>query len=161
MRCGRGFTLVELVLVLVLVGALAVVAVPRFSRTTFDLAAAAGELVAAIRHTQQLAMSHSGIDRDSDGNPDRYQIAITATGYTVSLVDLDSTSSVADPVTGAASYTESWSGMALSPAVTLAFDGRGRPASSIGWSGNGVTVTLTLAGESTSIDVERTTGYAR
>lgn len=156
MKHQRGFTLVELVLVIILVGVLAVYAAPRFDRDAFDVAAAADELTEAIRYTQEMAMSHSGMDDDGDNNPDNYRIAISTSGYTVSLVDSNSVANVPNPVTRAASYTESWSGISLSPATTINFNSRGRPDLAAD-----VTITLSLGGESETVTIERQTGFAR
>ncbi len=156
MTAQRGFTLVELILVIVIVGVLAVYAAPRFDRDAFDVASAADELIEAIRYTQEMAMSHSGIDDDGDGNPDNYRITLSGGGYTVSLVDSNSTTNVPNPVTNAASYTESWSGISLGPATTINFDSRGRPDL-----GADVTITLSRSGESATVDIERATGFAR
>jgi MSHA pilin protein MshC len=155
MRQG-GFTLVELVLVIVILGVIAVYAAPRFDRDAFDAAAAADELTEAIRYTQEMAMSHSGYDEDGDGNLDNYGITISTSGYTVTLVDSDSISNVRNPITRAASYTESWSGISLTPATTINFDSRGRPDL-----GADASITLTSGGDSETVVIEQTTGFAR
>jgi MSHA pilin protein MshC len=151
-----GFTLVELVLVIVILGVIAVYAAPRFNRDAFDAAAAADELTEAIRYTQEMAMTHSGYDEDGDGNLDNYRITISASGYTVTLVDSNSSSNVRNPVTKGASYTESWSGISLSPTTTINFDSRGRPDL-----GADATITLTAGGDTETVVVEQTTGFAR
>jgi MSHA pilin protein MshC len=156
MRRQAGFTLVELVLVIVILGVIAVYAAPRFDRDAFDAAAAADELTEAIRYTQEMAMSHSGQDDDGDGNLDNYRITISTSGYTVTLVDSNSSANVRNPETKAASYTESWSGISLSPATTINFDSRGRPDLSAD-----ATITLTSGGDSATVVVEQTTGFAR
>jgi len=58
---SRGFTIVELVMVVVLIGILAVSVVPKFVDTSaFSLAGGAAMAAADIRYTQELAMgTHS------------------------------------------------------------------------------------------------------
>lgn len=71
-QLARGFTLVELVLVITLVGILAVVAAPRFfGNATFDARGYRDELGAALRYAQKVAMA--------TGCPVR--VTVDASGY--------------------------------------------------------------------------------
>lgn len=147
---SRGFTLVELVLVIVLVGILAVFAAPRFSTSTFDAGAAAGELVEAIRYAQSMTMSQGGVER--------YAVTISASGYRV----LRNGADTPDPA-GGASYANSWSRVSISPTGTIAYDGRGRPTCSGGLDCSASTqaIALVSGAASMSVRIEPVTGYVR
>jgi len=58
-RASRGYTMVELVTVMVIIGVLAAFAVPHITRTS-DFAAAAyrNEVLSALHHAQKSALSH-------------------------------------------------------------------------------------------------------
>ena len=71
---ASGFSAFELVLVLVMVGLLAVFALPRvFTTESITLPAAAARLAASIRYTQSLAMSRG----------QRYRINFTGATYQI------------------------------------------------------------------------------
>lgn len=139
-----GFTLIELIMVIVIMGALAVVAFSKFSRDSFDVVAASGELVQAIRYAQEKSMSNSGATN--------YNIKITNTGYAVE----QGSSSIPSPVDGSAGYTNSWSGIALDTTTTISFDAYGNPGLAAP-----LTITLSKGTGSDSVTVENVTGFAR
>jgi MSHA pilin protein MshC len=70
----RGFTMMEIVMVLVLIGILAAVSAPRFfSKTDFDQYGFYNEVLSSVRYAQKLAVATCSPVR----------IDLTATGYTI------------------------------------------------------------------------------
>lgn len=148
----RGFTLPELVAVLVVIGVLAVVALPKF-----DAALAIrndgwhDEVVSALRHARQTAVSHRRLVCASVGtNSVTLTIAAAnpATACTASLPGPD----------GAAAYTSSSVASAsISPGGTMYFQPNGRVTSD----GAGATAssrTIAISGSDT-ISVIGETGH--
>lgn len=58
MRRSRGFTLVELVTIMIIVGILAVFAIPRMDTAGYHAAQFHDQTVAALRFAQKTAVSH-------------------------------------------------------------------------------------------------------
>ena len=151
MRAG-GFTLVELITVIVLLSVLAVFAVARLDLATPSAREATGELIGALRHAQHLALTHS----DRSG----YRVVVEASGYRVRD---DAGNDVNNPLSGTTPFIESWDGVSVSPTGTVIFDSRGAPSCSGGLScsaGN-ATITVSVSGASETIVIERVTGYIR
>lgn len=136
-----GFTIVELVAIILLVGVLAFVAIPRFSGPSLRVDAQAEQLASDIRYTQTLAMTQG----------DRFRINLTAAGY--QITDSGGLNPEVHPGTGSTSVV-ALDGVALSgynPPLTgnyVAFDGRGIPyvGASTALSAN---ATITLTGGAT------------
>ena len=74
---NRGFTLVELVVVLLLIAILAFVALPRLSQNTLELSGQAEQVATDIRYAQTLSITRGA----ALGSQGRYCIFFTATGY--------------------------------------------------------------------------------
>lgn len=81
MHAARGFSLIELVTVLVLIGALAVFAVPRLSTSGFAGYSFHEELLAVVRHAQKTATaSRCEIKVTVKDTDDSYKIEYTGAG---------------------------------------------------------------------------------
>jgi MSHA pilin protein MshC len=115
---SRGFTMVELVLVLVVAGILAAVAVPRMlGRTGFDTRGFADQLAATVRFAQKLAVAqHTDV-----------HVRLTASDATL-CYDV-ACATLAPGPGGEKPYTVSApTGVAIaSPVPTLDFDAGGHP----------------------------------
>jgi MSHA pilin protein MshC len=125
---SRGFTLVELVMVVVLMGILAVSVVPKFVDTSaFSLAGGAAMAAADIRYTQELAM----------GTHSSKTIVFTTSNnfYTVNSQTVNLPSRVT-----------------ISSGATFTFNSLGEPTT------GGGTVTLSAGAETKTITVESYTG---
>jgi MSHA pilin protein MshC len=152
-RSGRhgGFTLMELVAILVLVGILAFSVVPRFlDKGSVDVSAMAEQLAGDIRYTQSLAMT-SG---------QRNRINLAAASYQITT---SAGAPVAHPATGStAAISLGDVSLALSglPSGYVAFDGKGIPYTNVSGTvlGATATITLTAAGSSRQIAVSPQTG---
>jgi MSHA pilin protein MshC len=126
---SRGFTLVELIMVVVLISILAVSVVPKFLDTSgFSLAGAAGMAAADIRYTQELAM----------GTHSSKTIVFTTTNtyYTVDSRNVNLPSKVS-----------------ISSGATFTFNSLGEPTA-----GGGSSVTLSAGAETKTVTVESYTG---
>lgn len=148
----NGFTLVELVVVIVIAGIIALVAAPRFiGRDAFAARGAYGTLLSALRYAQKTAIAQR---TTVYANIDTTALTVCL-GYTSNC-----STPVIDPASQAA-YLKTLSGVTLTASVTpLAFDGLGRPVPN-------AVATFTIQNavvpsESTrTITVEAETGYVR
>lgn len=136
----RGFTLTELVLVLVLIGILAAFAAPRLNIAGFERQSFARELTIALRHAQRAAIA-SGC---------AVEVSIQAGGYSVAWAGGPGCpgGALAHPSRGGAF---AGSGQISAGIGTVRFDGMGRTAS-----GTAIVVT-----DGPTIIVEAGSGYVR
>ena len=141
----RGYTIVELVLVIVILGVIGVVAAPRFFSTSdFDGRAYYDELASALRYGQKVAVA--------SGCPVR--ATITTSSY--SLAQQSALSGHCNPSdssfpvavllpSGEAVTGNAPSGVSAAPATTFVFDAEGRTSL-------GSDVSLTVGGASLTIE---------
>ena len=149
-----GFTLAELVAIILLVGILAFTAIPRFAGPSLRVDAQAEQLASDIRYTQTLAMTRG----------DRFRINLSATGY--QITSSTGANTVVHPGTGSTNAV-ALNGVTLSgwnPPLTnnyVAFDGRGAPyalvTSSTGLVAN-ATITLSGGGSQRDLVISPETG---
>jgi prepilin-type N-terminal cleavage/methylation domain-containing protein len=131
-----GFTIIELLMVIVLLGILAVSVVPKFVDTSgFSLEGAASMVVADLRYTQELAMS----------SHDAKKVEFTQNSSTYTLKNSDE--SVVKTV-------ELPSGVSVSSSdITFSFNSLGEPTT-----GGGSSVTLSAGSQTKTVAVESYTG---
>jgi MSHA pilin protein MshC len=141
----RGFTLLELVIVLVILGTLAAFAIPRFSPSDNTVAAQADRLARDLRHVQTLALNQ--------GRTLEFDVQ-SATTYRVTFGG----SPVTDPATQQA-YS-----VTLDNDVTLAgndtaFDSLGRPVAAGSLLATARVFTLSGSSRSATVTLAPVTGF--
>lgn len=151
-RCVRGFTLIELIMVMVLLGILAAYAAPRiFNRSDFDARGLHDMTMAYLRYAQKSAIAQ------------RRQVCVAYTASTVTLTIASAAGTGACPAATAMNGPDGQAslnapaGVTFSPTPpTLAFDGLGQPLDD---TGAVLTGARTVNGAGTPITIEATTGY--
>lgn len=147
---AQGFTLVELVTVLVLVAILSVVAINQWPGSGINLSAQADQLVGDIRYTQALAMNRG----------QRYRINFTATNY--SITDAAGTTPVPHPLTGANSVALSAGTTLTTTNGFLVFDSNGAPYTTATTPGTPLAadavITLSADGATSTVRISPETG---
>lgn len=159
---SRGFTLVELIVVLLLIVVLAFVALPRFSQNTLELSSQAEQVATDIRYAQTLSMTRGA----ALGSQGRYCIFFTATGYQYrhnnNNYATPCTTAVPHPATGSTAAIV-LSGAAVATANLtgnyIEFDTKGQPTSFAAPASN-ATVTLNASGGPRAVVVSPVTGKA-
>lgn len=145
----RGFTTIELVMVMVVAGILAVYALPKFNLGGFHNTSARGELIQGIRYAQFQSLYHT----DSA----TYGITINGGGFTVTRGG----AALPDPANQSVNYVRALADTAINNTGSITFDGRGLPscAGGLACTNNNLVFTLTTGGVSSTVTMERYTGF--
>ena len=160
----RGFTLIELIMVMVVVGILAVFVAPRFfDANVFKSRGFADEVQATLRYAQKEAIAqHRNVC-----------VAITASNITLTIANAIPSLATSPCNTNLVSPTGQPSNclsatykictpsaaITLSPAATFNFDALGKPWDVLGTTSSTVQKSITISGATNNIVVEAETGY--
>jgi MSHA pilin protein MshC len=143
-RSERGFTLAELIAVLVVVGILAAVAAPRFfERNTFDSRGFYDQVISTLRYAQKAAIAEHRF------------VCVTFTSNRAVKLTYGATAACGSDLTSPGgqtpySVTSPGAGVTLSGYADFNFDALGRPSAA---------QNITVSGYGTPIVVEAETGY--
>ena len=138
----RGFTLVELIMVMVIVGILAVFVAPRFfDADVFKSRGFADQVQATLRYAQKEAIAqHRNVCAAYTTSPDRLALTITVTTSCDTALNLPA---------GSVNYVDAPSGVTFSMTpISVNFDALGRPSAA---------ASVTVG--TTTITIEAETGY--
>ncbi len=156
-RCSGGFTLVELIIVLVLLGVLAVVAAPRiFNTGDFNARGFHDETLALLRYAQKAAIAQRRtVCVSFTANSASLQIASAATNTTCSANLTGPRGDTPGTVTAKSPITYS---PPAPPPSEIRFDGLGQPLDNAG-AALALVRTIQVMGASNTITIEPRTGY--
>ncbi len=143
---SKGFTLIELMMVLVILGVLAVYVVPRWSPGDNTVAAQAHRLAQDLRHVQALAMNQ--------GRPLSFELQ-SSTAYRVT----DGATPIIDPATMQAFQVTLDNSVTLTGSNT-SFDSLGRPVAGGALLATPRVFTLSGGSRTATVTLSAVTGFA-
>ena len=148
---ARGFTVIELVTVLVIVGALAVFVVPRLDPEGFDRYGFRQEVLSAARYAQKTAMaSGCAVELAVAAAADTVALNYRAGGDDTNCGGGGFTDPVPSPHDGSPFVLSAPGGVDITGGGTVVYDGFGDPS-------NGLTISFATG---PAITIEPGTGYA-
>jgi MSHA pilin protein MshC len=133
---NEGFSLIELIMVIVITGIMAAIAIPKLSNNNIDLYSVARQVKSDIRYTQELAMS----------NYRQTTINFTINNKIYTITSSGPTESKSIPVSSKATFDTT---------ISFTFNSSGEPIGGGGTIGIGIT-----SGGSKQIEVSNITGRA-
>jgi len=159
MQRESGFTIVELVAVMVITGIIAAIAAPRFIGVdAFDARGSYSTLVSALRYAQKTAIAQR---TTVCTNINTVTNVVTLTFRSSADCSLASSGTVIDPATQVAYSKALSSNVSITaPVSTIGFDGLGRPVPNAAATFT-VKNAVVLSESTRTITVEAETGYVR
>jgi MSHA pilin protein MshC len=157
MRTQRGFTLAELIIVMVLTGVLAAVAIPRMVDKSGFAARGARDFVASsLRYAQKSAIA---MRRNVCVNVGTGSLSVTHASAAGSTQACAAGNTVPNPATGVAFDAKPYAeGATVAAAASVVFDALGRPMSAA-LVPLSTAQTITVNGYATAVTIEPDTGY--
>jgi MSHA pilin protein MshC len=150
MHRQRGFTLAELVIVMVLVGVLAVVAIPRlFQKSEFAARGARDHVASGLRYAQKSAVAMRRNVCVAVGATSLAMTYASAAGRTQPCA---AGNTIANPATGQPFDSTSYEDATVATPTTVVFDALGRPSAA-------ASISVNL--HATPITIEAETGLVR
>lgn len=146
---SRGFTVIELVTVLVIVGALAIFVVPRLDPEGFGRYGFRQQVLSAARYAQKTAMA-SGCEVEFSASASSVELNYRTGGDDANCGGGGFDAPVQNPASGGTFVLSAPSGVSITSGGAVVFDGFGDPDS-------GLTITFDTG---PSITIEAVTGYA-
>jgi MSHA pilin protein MshC len=130
MTASRGYSLMEVITVIVIAGILAAIVMPQFNQPQVDASWYYEKVKAAVRYAQRQAVAQ------------RRTVYVVVSASSVQLCyDAGCTSALNDFATGAAYVASAPSGVSLTP-VTFSFNGLGQPSAGTTFSVGTLPVTV-------------------